>query len=117
MLSSAADATKHPVGFLSDDARWEAVRRRAPAADGVFYYGVRTTGVYCRPSCAARLARRENVSFHESRAAAERAGFRPCKRCRPDGLSTSEQQSALIAAACHQIQTANPQPGLQALAD
>ena len=67
-----------------DEDRWAAVIRRDPYADGAFYYAVRTTGVYCRPSCAARPARRENVSFHESCEAAERAGFRPCKRCRPN---------------------------------
>jgi AraC family transcriptional regulator of adaptative response/methylated-DNA-[protein]-cysteine methyltransferase len=67
----------------TDDARWEAVRRRDSAAVGAFVYGVRTTGVYCRPSCAARLPRRENVSFHPTCAAAEAAGLRPCKRCRP----------------------------------
>jgi AraC family transcriptional regulator, regulatory protein of adaptative response / methylated-DNA-[protein]-cysteine methyltransferase len=69
--------------YSSDDARWEAVRRRDRAADGVFYCAVRTTGVYCRPSCAAR-PHRENVSFHATAAEAERAGFRPCKRCRPN---------------------------------
>jgi hypothetical protein len=61
--------------YSSDDARWEAVRRRDRAADGVFYCAVRTTGVYCRPSCAAR-PHRENVSFHATAAEAERAGFR-----------------------------------------
>jgi hypothetical protein len=70
--------------FSSDDDRWEAVRRRDPAAVGAFVYGVRTTAVYCRPSCGARLPRRENVSFHATCADAERAGLRPCKRCRPN---------------------------------
>ena len=59
-----------------DEARWDAVRRRDCAADGAFVYSVRTTGVYCRPSCAARLPRRENVAFHQTCADAERAGFR-----------------------------------------
>src|SRR5439155_1517725 len=71
-------ATKHPNGspaFSSDPGRWAAVVRRDRRADGVFYYSVRTTGVYCRPSCAARLARRENVRFHATCADAERAGF------------------------------------------
>jgi AraC family transcriptional regulator of adaptative response/methylated-DNA-[protein]-cysteine methyltransferase len=83
MLSLTAKVTDKPVGFLNDDARWEALRRRDRAADGAFYYSVRTTGVYCRPSCAARLARRENVAFHLTCEDPERAGFRPCKRCRP----------------------------------
>jgi hypothetical protein len=69
--------------FSGDDARWEAIKRRDRAADGIFYYSVRTTGVYCRPSCAARLPRRENVRFHATAAEAERAGFCACRRCRP----------------------------------
>src|SRR5262245_44287744 len=69
---------------LGEDDRWQAVQRRDPTADGAFVYAVRTTGVYCRPSCAARLPRRENVKFHDSCAEAERAGFRPCRRCRPN---------------------------------
>ena len=69
---------------LSDADRWNAVVRRDRAANGAFYYSVRTTGVYCLPSCAARLARRENVRFHPTCADAEAAGFRPCKRCRPN---------------------------------
>ena len=70
--------------FASDDERWDAVRRRDPAAVGAFVYAVRTTGVYCRPSCGARLPRWENVSFHATCADAAQAGFRPCKRCRPN---------------------------------
>lgn len=69
--------------YDSDDERWAAVERRDRQADGAFYCAVRTTGVYCRPSCAGRPLRR-NVSFYETRDAARRAGFRPCKRCRPD---------------------------------
>ena len=67
-----------------NDQRWESLTNRDPSADGTFYYSVKTTGVYCRPSCAARSARRENVQFHASREDAERAGFRPCKRCKPN---------------------------------
>jgi AraC family transcriptional regulator of adaptative response/methylated-DNA-[protein]-cysteine methyltransferase len=69
---------------MSDDGRWAAVIGRDHTLDGAFWYSVRTTGVYCRPSCAARLPRRENVAFHASCADAERAGFRACKRCRPN---------------------------------
>jgi AraC family transcriptional regulator of adaptative response/methylated-DNA-[protein]-cysteine methyltransferase len=67
---------------LDDAQRWEAVRQRSRDADGTFVYAVWTTGVYCRPSCAAR-PRRENVSFYATAAAAEEASFRACKRCRP----------------------------------
>jgi AraC family transcriptional regulator of adaptative response/methylated-DNA-[protein]-cysteine methyltransferase len=117
MLSSATQANDRPVGFLSNDARWEAVRRRDPAADGAFYYSVRTTGVYCRPSCAARLARRENVDFHLTREDAERAGFRPCKRCRPNEAGLAERHAAAVAKACSLIDAADEMPSLDALAD
>jgi AraC family transcriptional regulator of adaptative response/methylated-DNA-[protein]-cysteine methyltransferase len=102
--------------FATDEDRWSALLRRDRAADGVFYYAVRTTGVYCRPSCAARRARRENVSFHVDRADAERAGFRPCKRCRPDDPAPEQRRSELIAAACRLIETAENAPDLDTLA-
>lgn len=66
------------------DPRWQAVLARDASADGSFYYSVKTSGVYCRPSCKARPARPENVAFHVTPAAAEEAGFRACKRCKPD---------------------------------
>jgi AraC family transcriptional regulator of adaptative response/methylated-DNA-[protein]-cysteine methyltransferase len=102
--------------FAGDEQRWAAVVRRDPAADGEFYYAVRTTGVYCRPSCAARLARRENVSFHLTRQAAERAGFRPCKRCKPDQAALAEQYAATVARACRTIEAAETAPALEDLA-
>lgn len=72
------------ASFASDTDRWNAVVRRDRAANGAFFFSVRTTGVYCLPSCPARPARRENVRFHATTAEAEAAGFRPCKRCRPN---------------------------------
>jgi AraC family transcriptional regulator of adaptative response/methylated-DNA-[protein]-cysteine methyltransferase len=102
--------------FADDAARWDAVTRRDPAADGAFFYSVRTTGVYCRPSCAARLARRENVRFHDTAAEAERAGFRPCKRCRPDEAGRATERAAAIAAACRLIEEAEEIPSLAELA-
>ena len=72
------------------DPRWTAIATRDTRSDGEFFYSVRTTGVYCRPSCAARPARRENVAFHATAEEAERAGFRPCKRCRPDRISSPD---------------------------
>ena len=66
------------------DPRWASVAARDGQQDGKFFYSVRTTGVYCRPSCAARRARPENVAFHLAAADAKRAGFRACKRCKPD---------------------------------
>ena len=100
----------------TDDARWAAVEQRDANADGRFYYAVRTTGVYCRPSCAARLPRRENVSFHATRAEAEQAGFRPCKRCRPDAAPQAERHAAAIAGACRLIETSEEPPALAELA-
>jgi len=102
--------------FRTNDDRWQAVRRRDTSADGTFWYSVRTTGVYCRPSCAARLARRENVEFHASPAAAEAAGFRPCKRCKPKGEGLIERRSAAVARACRAIEEAEELPSLKALA-
>jgi AraC family transcriptional regulator of adaptative response/methylated-DNA-[protein]-cysteine methyltransferase len=84
MLSTAIRAHPPAHSFTTDDSRWQAVQHRDTAADGTFYYSVRTTGVYCRPSCAARPAGRENVAFHATWEAAEAAGFRPCKRCCPN---------------------------------
>jgi AraC family transcriptional regulator, regulatory protein of adaptative response / methylated-DNA-[protein]-cysteine methyltransferase len=102
--------------FATDSQRWDAVRRRDPAADTHFLYSVATTGVYCRPSCAARPARRENVAFHASAAAAERAGFRPCKRCRPDLPPRRDREAALVAEACRAIEAADELPRLSTLA-
>jgi AraC family transcriptional regulator of adaptative response/methylated-DNA-[protein]-cysteine methyltransferase len=65
------------------DWRWMAVRSRNPEFDGVFYFGVQTTGIFCRPSCSSRSPKRENVSFFETPAEAEVAGFRACLRCKP----------------------------------
>ncbi len=100
-----------------DETRWRMVTARDHAADGQFFYSVKTTGVYCRPSCAARLARRENVGFHATCEDAERAGFRPCKRCKPDRSSLAEEHRDKIVAACRLIETADETPNLDALAE
>lgn len=102
--------------LLDDDACWTAVKRHDRAADGTFFYSVRTTGVYCRPSCAARLPRRENVAFHRTCADAERAGFRPCKRCRPNEPALAETHAAAVARACRLIEEAEEALSLDALA-
>jgi AraC family transcriptional regulator of adaptative response/methylated-DNA-[protein]-cysteine methyltransferase len=78
--------------LVGDEDRWEAVRRRDPAFDGKLIFAVRTTGVYCRPSCASRPAKRENVVFFNTPAEAEMAGYRACKRCRPDKLGLPDPQ-------------------------
>lgn len=118
MPSQAAcrPAPRQVQPLLTDAERWEAVQRRDPRADGQFVYSVRSTGVYCRPSCASRRALRRNVAFHADPAAAKAAGFRPCRRCHPDGLSAGERQAARVAAACRLIEAQEELPRLEALA-
>ncbi|MGQ4659475.1 bifunctional DNA-binding transcriptional regulator/O6-methylguanine-DNA methyltransferase Ada [Lysobacter sp. F6437] len=98
------------------DPRWASIVARDVEADGRFYYSVKTTGVYCRPSCGARRARPENVAFHASIADAERAGFRPCKRCKPDQPSLHDTHAATVADACRFIEASEQAPALEALA-
>jgi AraC family transcriptional regulator, regulatory protein of adaptative response / methylated-DNA-[protein]-cysteine methyltransferase len=98
------------------DPRWADVVAHNPAADGQFFYSVATTGVYCRPSCSARLPRPENVAFHGSREAAEAAGFRPCLRCKPDGPPRAELQAAIVTEACRIIEESDTVPDLETLA-
>ena len=100
-----------------NDPRWAAVMARDASADGKFVYAVKTTGVYCRPSCAARQARPENVAFHATCADAERAGFRPCKRCRPGAPSLLERQAAAIVSVCRRLESAKTVPALAELAN
>lgn len=106
---ASASETEH-------DPRWSSVVARDATADGKFWYSVTTTGVYCRPSCGSRAPRPENVRFHATRADAERAGFRACKRCKPDQAALSEQHAALVTAACRAIERANAAPSLAQLA-
>jgi AraC family transcriptional regulator, regulatory protein of adaptative response / methylated-DNA-[protein]-cysteine methyltransferase len=100
----------------TSDPRWLSVVNRDPAADEHFYYSVRTTGVYCKPSCAARLPRPENVQFYLTREAAEKAGFRPCKRCKPGQPAAAERNADKIAAACRLIERSDEVPSLEYLA-
>jgi AraC family transcriptional regulator of adaptative response/methylated-DNA-[protein]-cysteine methyltransferase len=102
--------------FSTDSDRWSAIVRRDPDADGAFFYSVRSTGVYCRPSCAARLPRRENVAFHLTTGDAERAGFRACKRCRPGDAPLAVRQSSSVAKACRLIEESEQVPALDTLA-
>lgn len=114
-LSAHAPGAASQV-FPSDDERLAAVRRRDPAAEGAFVYAVRTTGVYCRPSCAARPALRDNIAFYPTCAAAEAAGFRACLRCRPAEAPRSERRAELVERACRAIESAETPPTLAALA-
>jgi AraC family transcriptional regulator of adaptative response/methylated-DNA-[protein]-cysteine methyltransferase len=101
----------------ADDERWAAVTRRDPAADGRFYYAVLTTGRYSRPSCASRLARRQNVRFFDTGAEAAQAGFQPCGRCRPDDVSLDRRYADAVVVACRLVQSSPTVPTLDELAD
>ncbi len=103
--------------YFTDEQRWAALVRRDSRADGHFYYSVRSSGVYCRPSCAARLALRANVRFHASCAEAEAAGFRPCQRCKPDQPTLAQRHAAVVAEACRLIDSSESEPDLNSLAD
>jgi AraC family transcriptional regulator of adaptative response/methylated-DNA-[protein]-cysteine methyltransferase len=118
-MSSTALNERAPAGapgWRTDEARWSAVQRRERTADGAFYYSVRTTGVYCRPSCAARLPLRENVRFHATGAAAAAAGFRACKRCRPGEPDLAARRVSAVAAACRLIEASEALPRVAELA-
>lgn len=116
-MDNATNDSAGTAGPYADEhARWDAVRRRDAGADGVFWYSVRSTGVFCRPSCGARPALRKNVAFHDSREEALRAGFRPCLRCKPEQPPLAERQAALVAEACRLIDAADEAPDLDTLA-
>jgi AraC family transcriptional regulator of adaptative response/methylated-DNA-[protein]-cysteine methyltransferase len=115
--SRAMDAAIcHALHDTAADPRWAAVVARDAAVDGHFVYAVKTTGVFCRPSCAARTPKPENVSFHLSPADARAAGFRPCLRCRPEEPPLAARHAATVAAACRLIDAGDPPPTLEALA-
>jgi AraC family transcriptional regulator of adaptative response/methylated-DNA-[protein]-cysteine methyltransferase len=98
---------------IDPDAAWSAVLRRDRAADGRFVTGVLTTGIYCRPSCAARHPKRTNVRFFADGAAAAATGLRPCRRCLPDEVA---RDAAGIAAALRLIESSEAVPALSELA-
>src|ERR1700751_4002427 len=82
---------------VADDPRWARIVARDKTADGHFWYSVATTGVYCRPSCPSRVANPGNVQLHDALGDAKATGFRPCKRCNPDGSSIESENAALVA--------------------
>ena len=116
-LSTPTSTPPRSPASALDDARWAAVVARNTAFDGHFFYAVETTGIYCRPSCAARRPKRAHVRFHDSAADAEQAGFRPCKRCKPTEPSLVQQHAEKVREACRLIETAEEEPKLDALAE
>jgi AraC family transcriptional regulator, regulatory protein of adaptative response / methylated-DNA-[protein]-cysteine methyltransferase len=101
---------------VADDPRWARITARDKTADGQFWYSVLSTGVYCRPSCPSRRANPGNVQLHDDLESAKATGFRPCKRCHPDGLPIEAENAALVAKACRIIEESEEAPSLEELA-
>lgn len=108
--------TASPVSDIEQDPRWRAITTRDKRADGRFVYAVKTTGVFCSPSCPSRQPRPQNVVFFADGEEALRAGFRPCKRCRQGRPSLAQEQAAKIERACRYIERAESPPTLAELA-
>ncbi|MFP4030942.1 MAG: bifunctional DNA-binding transcriptional regulator/O6-methylguanine-DNA methyltransferase Ada [Desulfococcaceae bacterium] len=105
------------MDFSEEPARWRAVVARDARADGVFWYGVLTTGIYCRPSCSSRKPKPENVRFFDAWEAAEVAGHRPCKKCFPRQSENEDRNTRAALRACEMIAAAEDPPALQEIAD
>ena len=116
-MSEATETITHsPTPCFSDnEQRWQALVTRDKSADGLFVYSVQTTGVYCRPTCPSKLAKRENVRFHESCDDAERCGYRPCKRCRPREPGVDSRYAAIVEKVCRLIEGSESTPNLSML--
>ncbi|MHB1950908.1 MAG: bifunctional DNA-binding transcriptional regulator/O6-methylguanine-DNA methyltransferase Ada [Acidiferrobacteraceae bacterium] len=112
-MSSRTESDDTPV---ERDPRWMSVVHRDAAADGAFVYAVKSTGIYCRPSCPSRMAKPKNVRFFASPADAETAGYRACLRCNPRGRSPAQATAAIITEACRLIEQADEMPRFEALA-
>ena len=116
MTSMLAKIGKSTLPSVAGDPRWARIVARDKMADGQFWYSVTTTGVYCRPSCPSRTANPKNVQLHDTLENAKATGFRPCKRCNPDGPSIETENAALVAKACRIIEESEEHPSLELLA-
>lgn len=103
--------------YTTDEERWQAVSQRDADADGHFFFAVRTTGIYCHPSCRSKAALRKNVEFFDTALEAEQAGFRACKRCKPAGERPEDRRAEWVSAACRMIEESEEPPSLDALAE
>src|SRR6266850_4430763 len=117
MITTLDNPRKSLVIGVADDPRWARIVARDRTADGRFWYSVMSTGVYCRPSCPSRTANPRNVQLHDTLEAAKATGFRPCRRCNPDGPSIDCENAAIVAKACRLIEQSEEQPSLTELAD
>ena len=117
MTTVLAESQKSGPPSTADDPRWARVAARDKTADGHLWYSVVTTGVYCRPSCPSRTANPKNVQLHDSLESAKATGYRPCKRCNPEGLSAEAENAALVAKVCRIIEESEEEPSLDELAN
>ena len=117
MVRASSRALEHVAPSVEDDPRWARIVARDKSADGHLWYSVVTTGVYCKPSCPSRVANPRNVQLHDTLASARATGFRPCKRCNPDGPSIDCENAALVAKACRFIEETEEEPSLEQLAE
>jgi AraC family transcriptional regulator, regulatory protein of adaptative response / methylated-DNA-[protein]-cysteine methyltransferase len=117
MIANLKKAANTTLPCVADDPRWGRVLARDKTADGKFWYSVATTGVYCRPSCPSRTANPKNVQLHDTLENAKATGFRPCRRCNPNGLSIEAENAALVLKACRLIEEREEEPSLEELAD
>lgn len=117
-MTAVPNTTAKPTSAsVANDPRWLRILARDKTADGQFWYSVSTTGVYCRPSCPSRAANPGNVQLHDNLGGARATGFRPCRRCNPDGPSAESENVALVAKACRIIEECEEEPSLSELAD
>ena len=118
MTTAMPTMTRKPAPLsVAEDPRWVRIFARDKTADGQLWYSVSTTGVYCRPSCPSRIPNPMNVQLHDSLESAKATGFRPCRRCNPDGASIDAQYAALVAKACRIIEESEEEPSLEELAE
>src|SRR5215475_11421722 len=117
MTAAPITTLKSTRPSVVDDPRWTRIVARDKTADGHLWYSVLTTGVYCRPSCPSRVANPRNVQLHDTLEGARATGFRPCRRCNPDGPSIESGNAALVAQACRIIEDCEEVLSLAELAD
>lgn len=117
MTTTHAKQHRLPRTAVADDPRWARIVARDRTADGHLWYSVTTTGVYCRSSCPSRAANPKNVQIYDTLEAAKASGFRPCRRCNPEGPSIDDENAAIVARACRLIESSEEEPSLAELAE
>lgn len=117
IIAKPAPTARTRLPSVASDPRWAHIVARDKTVDGRLWYSVSTTGIYCRPSCPSRAANPKNVALHDTLESARATGFRPCRRCNPDGPSLECENAALVAKACRIIEDNEEEPSLEKLAE